>query len=278
MLYLLLAILCSMAVSVAMRISEKYSPNPTSRLATNYIMCCVVAGAFAGGPARLFPAEPGLPAALAWGILGGVLFLASFLLLQYNIAKSGLVLPTTFMKLGVIVPVVLSVAAFGEAPRLTQAFGLVLALAAILLLGGKDRVQSRALLPLLALLFVGGFADSMTKIYGEVGQASLSNHFLFYIFFSALILCVALCLIRHEPITWADAGFGLVIGVPNYLSSRFLYKALETIPAVAAHPSYSVGTIILVTLVGVVAFRERLEKRKILALVLILAALVLLNV
>lgn len=277
MLYLLAAILCSMLVSVVMRVSEKYSRNPVSRLATNYIMCSIVAGAFAGGPAHLFPAQPGLGAALAWGVLGGVLFLAAFLLLQYNIRESGLLLPTTFMKLGVIVPVSLSVVFFGEAPRLVQLLGLLLALAAIVLLGGKDRVERRALLPLLALLLVGGSADSMTKIFGEVGSPALSDQFLFYIFFSALILCLALCLLRKEPITWADAGFGLAIGVPNYLSSRFLFRALESIPSVVAHPSYSVGAIVLTALAGFLLFREKPDRRKTLSLALILAALVLLN-
>ncbi len=277
MLYLVLAVLCSMLVSVVMRISEKYSRNSVSRLATNYIMCCVVAGAFAGGPTRLFPKDPGLVPALAWGVLGGVLFLACFLLLQATIARSGLVLPTTFMKLGVIVPVVLSVLFFGESPRAVQAVGLVLAVAAILILGGKGHVEKKDLLPLIALLLVGGFADSMTKIYGEVGSPALSDQFLFYIFFSALILCLVLCAVKKQPITWADAGFGLAIGVPNYLSSRFLFKALDTIPAVVAHPSYSVGTIVLVALVGFLAFREKPDRRKAVALVMILAALVLLN-
>ena len=44
------------------------------------------------------------------------------------------------------------------------------------------------------------------------------------------------------------------------------------------YPSFSVGTIIVVTLVGVAAFREKVEKRKLIALGLILGALVLLNV
>ena len=45
-----------------------------------------------------------------------------------------------------------------------------------------------------------------------------------------------------------------------------------------AYPVYSVGGILLVTLAGVLLFRERLGKRRWVALGLILAALVLLNV
>lgn len=44
------------------------------------------------------------------------------------------------------------------------------------------------------------------------------------------------------------------------------------------YPSFSVGTIIVVTLVGVLCFREKVEKRKLIAIGLIMAALVLLNI
>ena len=69
-----------------------------------------------------------------------------------------------------------------------------------------------------------------------------------------------------------------MIGVPNFLSSKFLLRSLEDVAAVIAYPVYSVSCILLVTLVGVAAFREKLEKRQWIALGLILLALVLLNV
>ena len=47
MIYLILAILASMAVAVVMRLSEKHIRNNISMLASNYLMCCVLAGAYA---------------------------------------------------------------------------------------------------------------------------------------------------------------------------------------------------------------------------------------
>ena len=49
-------------------------------------------------------------------------------------------------------------------------------------------------------------------------------------------------------------------------------------PAVIVYPSYSVGAILLVTLTGVAAFKERLRKLQWLAIGFIAAALVLLNI
>ena len=45
-----------------------------------------------------------------------------------------------------------------------------------------------------------------------------------------------------------------------------------------AYPTYSVATIVMVTLVGVAVFREKLSRRQIVSMLLIFAALVLLNI
>ena len=64
----------------------------------------------------------------------------------------------------------------------------------------------------------------------------------------------------------------------DFFSSKFLLGALESLSAVIVYPVFSVGTILTVTLAGVLLFRERLEKRQWIGMLLILAALVLLNI
>ena len=86
-----------------------------------------------------------------------------------------------------------------------------------------------------------------------------------------------LCVVKKQGITWGDVLCGLAIGVPNYLSARFLLLSLTTLPGVVVYPSFSVGVIVAVTLVGLLCFHEKLNRRKLIALGMILAALVLLN-
>ena len=69
-----------------------------------------------------------------------------------------------------------------------------------------------------------------------------------------------------------------MIGVPNFFSSRFLLGALGEIPAVVVYPTFCVATILLVTLTGVMVFKEKLKTKQWIALGIILAALVLLNI
>ena len=278
MIYLILAIVSSMLVSVTMRLSGGRTKNNISMLAVNYFMCTALSALFAG-TADFFPQIEGIGFAGFLGVISGALYLGSFMLLQWNIRVNGVVLPATFMKLGVLVPTVLSIVLFGEKPGMMQLLGMAGAVCAILLIG-LDKGQSRAKnsAGLVFLLLGGGITDATSKFYEEWGVPAAENHFLLYTFAVALLLCAALAVMRGQRLTAADMGFGLMIGVPNYFSARFLLLSLSSVPAVAAYPTYSVGTIVLVTLLGALLFSERLSRRQGAAMAIILVSLALLNI
>ena len=212
------------------------------------------------------------------GVINGVLYLGGFVALNWNIRRNGVVLSATFMKLGVLVPTLMAVFLFGEVPTVWQLIGIAASVAAIVLIrseNGASQIKSSAGLLLLPL--VGGMADGMSKVYEVYGSSELSNHFLLFTFFVALILCTALVMVKKQSLTPADALFGLLIGSPNYFTARFLLLSLNTIPAIIAYPGYSVGTIVLVTLAGMAFFREKLSRRQVIALLIIMAALAMLN-
>lgn len=277
MLCLILAIVSSMLVSVCMRIGEARAKNRTSMLAANYLCCTLLAGLFAG---PFSVSVSGFPVMLALGLISGVFYLVSFLMMQWNVSRNGVVLTATFMKLGILVPTLLAVAVFRETPSAMQVVGFLAALAAILMIQldkSKGPIRAGSGISLVALLLCGGLGDGMSKFYEAWGDPALSGAYLQFTFFTALVLCVLLCLKRRERLTPADALWGLIIGVPNYFSSRFLLLSLSSVPAVVAYPTFSVGTIVAVTLVGVAVFKERLSRRQLVALGIILAALALLN-
>ena len=134
MLYLILAICCNAMISIVMRVSKIYTQNQMPMLAMNYVTCCLLAALYAG-PGQLLPVQiAGFGTALWVGALSGLLYLTSFVLLHWNIRQNGVVLPATFMRLGVLVPAVLAVVLFRETPGLCQLIGFAGALAAIGLL------------------------------------------------------------------------------------------------------------------------------------------------
>ena len=143
--------------------------------------------------------------------------------------------------------------------------------------GSTGSTAAGSILLLLALLLVSGFADSMVNIYDNVGIPGLNDLFLVSIFFFALVCSVILYFVRKEKMGKWDIIFGLLIGVPNYYSSRFLLAALKDVPAVVAYPIYSVATLLIISIVGVICFKEHLTKRKIIGLAMVIAAVAMLQ-
>lgn len=277
MVYLLLAISCSALISIIMRLSSDRVSGNVSMLTMNYLMCLVLSILYTGVD-NLLPASTQLPRTIGMGVIHGMLYLGSFVLLQINVKRNGVVLPAIFMKLGLLVPMVLSVVLFGEMPSIRQAVGFAIAIAAIILINqesGSRATKFKA--GLILLLLGGGSADAMSKVFEVYGDTTLSAQFLLYTFIVAFLLCAGLMFWKKEHLGRTEVLFGLVIGIPNYFSAKFLLRAMEDVAAVIAYPTYSVGTIFVVSLVGVLAFRERLSRRQWFAIGIILIALILLN-
>ena len=94
-------------------------------------------------------------------------------------------------------------------------------------------------------------------------------------------LCLGLLLLERrrtgKRVLPGEFAAGILVGVPNFCSSYLLLRALQKLPASVTYPTYSTGTILLVMVLSALIFRERLPKRRIPGMVLLLAALVLLN-
>ena len=57
MLYLILAVLCSSAVNIIMRVSEKHAKNSFIMFMANYAVCSLIAFLFMGGQRPFAPQE-----------------------------------------------------------------------------------------------------------------------------------------------------------------------------------------------------------------------------
>ena len=280
MVYLLLAIISSALVSVCMRLSEKHVHSNMVMFTANYAICLLISLLYTDC-AQFLDLTSGMTWATILGIVSGFLYLMNFILLQKNIRLNGVILSSAAMKLGgVLIPVAAAVTIFHEELGWMKMAGVVFAAAAVLLInvekadtnGGGKRCW------LMILLFASGVTDMMANVYDKTGAAVFKNHYLVFTFLAAMVISFAMALVRKETSALPDILCGILIGVPNYFSARFLLLALGDVAAVITYPVFSVGTIIVITTISVLAFREKLTGQKKCALVLILAALVLLNV
>lgn len=278
MLNLLLAIASSALVSIVMRLSNPRVQRGTAMLCVNYLICLFFSWVYTGFAAPV-PQEAGVSQALLLGAVNGILFLSGFVVLQWNIRRNGMVLPATFMRLGLLVCMVVSIVLFREIPDAMHWIGFFLAVVAIVLINYQPGETAGSKVGLLIALLCGGLCDSMSKIFEELGNPALSDHFLMYTFCMALIACAALTAKKREGLPGkAEWLYGALVGIPNFFSAKFLLASLGDLPGILVYPVYSVGTILVVTATGVFCFREKLEKRQVFALGMILAALVLLNI
>ena len=276
--YLLLAILSSSTISIMMRLSSGRISANLSMLATNYLICSLLGALYAGFDLAA-PEAPGFSVTVWLGLLSGVLYLAGLVMFQSNTRRRGIVLSSVFMKLGLLVPIVVSVLFFHEIPTSGQIAGFCIAVFAIVLINLKKEGDSKSFgFGLIIMLLLSGGADVMAKVFDVFGPESLSALYLFYTFFTAFVLCVVLVLHKKERPGFREFLYGTLVGIPNFFSAKFLLGALTKLPAVVVYPSFSVGTMLVVTLVGVAAFRERLSKLQWGAMAAFIAALVLLNI
>jgi len=278
LIYLILAVLCSVLISVIMRLSTDKVKNNISMLAMNYVMCIFIALLFSGiGNVLTYSNE--VFKTIWFGIVNGIFYLMGFVLFQYNVKKNGVVLSSVFMRLGLLVPLIISLLVFQEIPGIIQILGSLLAVVSIIILNlNKKQKLSKSSYLLLFLLLASGAGDAMSKIYEEYGTEELASQFLLYTFFVALLLCIIFAVIKKQKFGKNEIVFGLIIGIPNFFSAKFLLMSLKTVPGIVAYPTYSIATLLIVTLVGVFYFKEKLSPIQWVAVVGIFIAIGLLNI
>lgn len=278
MLFLLLAMLFSAVLAMVLKYLNTSSPYGVFFF--NYITCTVLA--FTAMEPRTLYNGDFTPCWL--GGITGLIYLASLSANGYSIHKNGAILSSVFTRLGVLVPIVVSVALFGERPTALQGLGVALAVVAAVVMNGlpgrshDPGAGTRIyLVPLVLTLLLNGAADAMSKVFTQLGRRQDDGLFMFYIFLFAGLATLVLLVKERRPLTARDLLFGVLAGVPNFLSSRLLLAALTQLPAFLVYPSYSVGVILVISVASFLFFHERLNTRQLGAAGMILAALVLLN-
>lgn len=280
MIYLMLAILSSAAISFILRCFDKKINNNMVMFMGNYMICVILSGIFTGRSGAFHVME-GTGFAAIIGAISGVFYLMGFVLLQLNIRKNGMLLSGLFMRLGIIVPLFISLVFFREVPTIIQIIGIVLAIVAIVIINlekKEDTAIGHVAILLILLLVVGGLTDSFANIHDKLGNRDCSDQYLLITFAMALICSIIMIFVKKQSFTVTDFAIGMFVGIPNYFCSRFLLASLSKLQSIVVYPVYNIGTILLISLCGIIVFKEKLSKNKIIGLILVMAALILLNI
>ncbi|MEA1883540.1 MAG: EamA family transporter [Thermotogota bacterium] len=276
MTYLILAILCSSSIALIFKFSETSNMNRFLVTTSNYLI------AFTTSLILIFVEGTPWSFFSFWlGSLAGVFFFLSFYLYQRSVRESGASLSGAFGKMGILIPMILSVIIWNEMPALIQWIGIGLALLSIILVNLPSKREKKTFHIDLIFLFVfGGMAEFFNKIFQKYAvQSSDKNVFLFFVFFSAFIISLSFSLLKRNRKKFKIKDFltGLAVGVPNLFSSFFLIMSLDYIKTAVVFPIYSAGSIMLITLASTIFFGEKLKVKEKLSIVVTIIALILVN-
>ncbi len=268
------AIVCSAAIALIFKYTEGQRLNRYVVTTMNYATATLVSLAL-GGSGQF----QNLNAWVLWiGIPAGIFFFLSFVWYQISVNRYGAGLSGMFGKLGILMPMLLSLIIWQEWPSGLQTLGILLALLAIVMVqSGNIQKGERVKAGLLLLFLFGGLAEFSNKLFQQFGGAEAKAGFLMVVFATAGLLSLIMAIRKAEAWSSRDLMAGVAVGIPNLFSSWFLIQALVTVPTAVAFPVYSAGSMALIILLGRLIYKEVLSRRAGLALVFTCLALVLLN-
>ena len=281
-LYLSLAIASSAIMAIVLKLFRHQTGNRYGILLGNYLTCIIIALLQFQSPSIILQTDS---VTLICSFISGFLFVAGLVTMQSSIQVNGAILTTAFAKLGLIVPLLMSILFLKERPGVLQILGLFLVFAAIIVINSTADTFSSSTRPvillLLAVLLACGGGDAMAKIFERAGSRDMDSMYFFLLFFWAFLFALLLMFLElkrtGKRVNGKEFLAGILVGIPNYFSSVLLLKALIHLPAFLVYPCFSTGTILLVSLVSTVIFKEKPGARKWYGLLLILIALILLN-
>lgn len=298
MLYLGLAVACSLAIAMIFKLSERRGLDRISLLTVNYAVAFVVAaGLLAAGVEDVGEGLALSPGLVALGVWTGALFIGGFVLFSYAILLAGMSLATGVMRLAVALPFLASWFVWDEVPSAAQLAGLGVAGIAFFLIARRGdqpvaafgiEVETRHPAPwkvagVLALLFLaGGAVDTSMKAFGELYAGTNSRAlFLLMVFGVAFGLGLGWVvwrgLRRGRWVRPEEAVLGVVLGLVNYGSAEFILQAIARLSGTFVFPANNIAIVVGAAVLGVVVWGERLTRTNKLGLGLAAAALLLLG-
>lgn len=277
MLYLLLAISANIMIIFVMKFSERHEGNRYAATTVNYAAGLILSFLLMEHKTLFYAGADGR-FAMALALFNACCMTSCMLLIQVSISKNGAPMTTTFNRLGVLIPTVLSMVFFGEIPGFLQIVGILCAVFAIVYLNGGDSGHIRSVSALLCVFGIGGMIDFTSKLYGVFGNTGIQEYFVLYTFIFCTVISGSIMLMMNRHVKKIDLINGLLMGIPNQLMTLGVVNAVLYLPAYLVFPLYSGGVILGVNLINFAVFREKLSRREAAATGIVGIALILLNI
>lgn len=289
MVYLILGIISNVLLFLAFRSYSIFKIDNLQAIVVNYFVC-VITGFFFIGKPDIFSNVDFSQAWTWFALILGLLLVLGFYAASLTSQMLGVSVTSVSSKMSLVFPVAFSLFFMKiESKEFTflNYTGIILAFAAIYLSSMRKNTRQGSglksnyllLLPFSVFLF-GGIIDIMINYsnYKLIDQ-SVEDLFPIFLFGSAAIIGFVMMLFQKKKFEWKSIIGGLYLGIPNYFSLFFVFKALTAFENNGAvfYPIYNVGIILLSSFSAMIIFREKLSKINFIGLGLAVIALFLLS-
>ena len=276
---LIIAVLCSVAVSVLLKVARKRNIVIQQAIAFNYIVALslswfLLKPDFKGLEFSEFIVQSeNTPIFLALGIL----LPSVFIIMSKAVEFAGIVRSDAAQRLSLFLPILAAFLIFHEILSQSKVVGIVLAFIGLFCLLSKPNEQSvvdfRGVLGLVGVWFGYGIIDILFKQVAKSGGAFPTTLFIAF----SLAACIMFIYLLFKRTQWNVANFigGIILGGLNFFNILFYIKAHQSFGAnpTLVFAGMNIGVICLGTITGALIFKEKISKVNWLGIVFSLSAI-----
>ncbi len=272
--FLIMSIICSVLVSVLLKLARPKNINLSLAITVNYAVCVLATLLF------LQPAfnDDAIKQGLLLFVALGVLLPSIFLVMGKAVQLAGIVKADTAQRLALIIPILSAFVLFGEQLTSAKLIALILvfvAMGCLLYKKGVDKTPAHRHTALALIgVFVGyGVIDVLLKQLSKMGGATSGNLIISF----GLALIFMLGFNFYKKYRWDKTSMigGVILGLLNF-ANIFTYinahKAMSDTPTLV-FAGMNMGVIVLGALTGLLVFKERLSAINLLGVVIALIAI-----
>jgi drug/metabolite transporter (DMT)-like permease len=271
MIYLFFSILCSALIGNLLILFDKDKRSDIMLIFLgNYFVATIFSLTFI-----ITPFTETKSTDLLLGLLTGFLFLINFIIYKRNIQLNGLSLSVSTMRVSLLIPTLVSLFLFGDLVGIMNYLGIGIILFAFLFV--TEFRSFKNLFLLLLLFIITGVTDTSMKLYNEsaIGHEDL---FVFFLFLSALVANTIWIIFDRRRFIWKYFGFGLVLGIPNQLTTRLFLRSLSSVPATIAYPLFASCVVLICVFSDLLIWKKKYSIRQRFAYAVMILGIVLLNI
>lgn len=262
---LIIAVLCSVAVSVLLKVARKKNIVIQQAIAFNYIVALglsyfLLKPDFKGlGFTEFVVQSENAPVFFALGILLPTVFI----IMSKAVEFAGIVRSDAAQRLSLFLPIVAAFLIFGEQLSQARLIGIILAFVALFCLLNKPtdtESNIKGMVGLILVWFGYGIIDILFKQVAKSGGAFPAT--LFISFVLAACVMFGYLLLKREVFTVPSFVGGIILGGLNFMNILFYIKAHQSFSEnpTLVFAGMNIGVICLGTITGAFVFKEKISK------------------